>query len=133
MTPDETLVARALAGGPESFAPIIDRYKDAVFGVALAKVRNFHDAEDIAQTVFVEAFQKLRNLREAGRLGPWLRTIAINRSINHLTRKPLVVGLEQRVDHLTAVVANLNAVPIDPGLQKIQDARRRAQRILAMA
>jgi RNA polymerase sigma-70 factor (ECF subfamily) len=92
---DEALVAEALAGGPEAFAPIIERYKDAVFGVALAKVRNFHDAEDIAQTVFVEAFQTLKNLREAGRLGPWLRTIAINRSINHLNRKPLVVDLDE--------------------------------------
>jgi RNA polymerase sigma-70 factor (ECF subfamily) len=92
---DDALVAEALAGGPEAFAPIIDRYKDAVFGIALAKVRNFHDAEDIAQTVFVEAFQKLETLREAERLGPWLRTIAINRSINHLNRKPLLVDLDE--------------------------------------
>ncbi len=94
MGTDEALVAAALAGGPEAFAPIIERYKDAVFGIALAKVRNYHDAEDIAQTVFVEAFQTLKSLREAGRLGPWLRTIAINRSINHLHRKPLVAGLD---------------------------------------
>jgi RNA polymerase sigma-70 factor (ECF subfamily) len=94
LTDDTALVAEALSGGPEAFTPIIDRYKDAVFGIALAKVRNFHDAEDIAQTVFVEAFQRLEALREPDRLGPWLRTIAINRSINHLNRKPLLAGLD---------------------------------------
>ena len=95
MRMDEALVAEALAGGPEAFAPIIDRYKDAVFGIALSRVRNFHDAEDIAQTVFVEAFQRLGTLRDPARLGPWLRTIAINRSISHLNRKPLVTDLDE--------------------------------------
>ncbi|KKL05612.1 hypothetical protein LCGC14_2604290 [marine sediment metagenome] len=34
---DAELVAGALAGGPEAFGPIVRRYQDAVFGVALAK------------------------------------------------------------------------------------------------
>ena len=36
---DAALVAEALAGGMEAFGPIIERYKDAVFGVALSRPR----------------------------------------------------------------------------------------------
>jgi RNA polymerase sigma-70 factor, ECF subfamily len=88
------LVAQALAGGPEAFGPIIVRYKDAVFGVALARLRNFHDAEDLTQTTFVEAFDRLQNLKDPERLGAWLRTITIHRCINYLKRRGRIVDLE---------------------------------------
>lgn len=91
---DATFVARVLKGELEAFAPIIERYKDAVFGVALSRLRNFHDAEDLTQTTFVEAFGQLDRLKEAGRLGPWLRTIAINRCINFLKRRERIVDFE---------------------------------------
>lgn len=91
---DATLVARVLQGEPEAFGPIIERYKDAVFGVALSRLRNFHDAEDLTQTTFVEAFGRLDRLKESGHLGPWLRTITINRCINFLKRQDRIVNFE---------------------------------------
>ena len=92
---NETLVAQALDGGPGAFGPIIVRYKDAVFGVALARLRNFHDAEDLTQTTFVEAFERLGNLKDPERLGAWLRTITIHRCINHLKRRDRIVDFEE--------------------------------------
>ena len=88
------LVAQALDGGPESFGPIVVRYKDAVFGVALARLRNFHDAEDLTQTTFVEAFDRLRDLKDPQRLGAWLRTITIHRCINFMKRRDRIVDFE---------------------------------------
>ena len=95
MKNDATLVAEALINGPEAFGPIIHRFKDIVFGVALARVGNFHDAEDIAQTVFINAFECLDNLKDPCRLGAWLRSITIHRCINHLQRRPPVVNIEE--------------------------------------
>ena len=46
---DAELHAEAMSGGPEAFVPIIERYQDAVFGIALARTGNFHDAQDVAQ------------------------------------------------------------------------------------
>ena len=99
LTNDIQLVTSALANPPGGFGPIIERYKDAVFGVSLARLRNFHDAEDVSQQVFIEAFQRLSDLKDPEKLGAWLRTIAIHRSLNHL----------KRVKHAT----DLDAVP-DP-------------------
>lgn len=84
MIDDATLVADALARGPEGFAPVVQQYKEAVFGVALVRLRNFHDAEDIAQTVFLEALERLQHLKDPNRLGAWLRSITIHRCIDYL-------------------------------------------------
>ena len=87
MSSDAELIAAAMAGGPEGFAPIVERYQDAVFGVALARLGDFHEAEDVAQDVFVQAFERLDNLKDPARLGAWLRSITIHRGIDHLRRR----------------------------------------------
>ena len=92
---DAALVARALTGRPEAFGPIVERYSEAVFAVALARLGRFHDAEDVAQAVFVDAFASLTRLREAEKLGPWLRTMAINKSIDVLRARKPQVALDQ--------------------------------------
>ncbi|HUW57133.1 MAG TPA: sigma-70 family RNA polymerase sigma factor [Planctomycetota bacterium] len=91
---DAALVAAALAEDPEAFSPIVARYQDAVFGVALARLGNFHDAEDVAQGAFVEAFKRLGNLKGPARLGAWLRSITIHRAIDHLRRRRETAGIE---------------------------------------
>lgn len=93
-TDNTTLVTQALDGGPEFFGPIVVRFKDAVFGVALARLRNFHDAEDLTQTTFVEAFDRLQDLKDPERLGAWLRTITIHRCINFRKRRDRIVDFE---------------------------------------
>ena len=90
---DAALVAEVQKCGPEAFAPIIERYKEAVFAVALARLRRFHDAEDVAQATFVEAFERLKNLKDPARLGAWLRSIALHRSIDLLRRESRHVEL----------------------------------------
>jgi len=87
---DAELHASAMAGGPEAFAPIVERYKDAVFGIALARVGDFHAAEDIAQSVLIAAFERLGSLKDPSRLGAWLRSMTIHQSIDHLRgRRPV--------------------------------------------
>jgi len=84
---DATLVRQAIDGGPEAFEPIVAKYQDAVFGVALSRLADFHAAEDVAQGVFVEAYRQLGRLRDPHRLGAWLRTITIHHSIELLRKK----------------------------------------------
>ena len=70
---DATLVERDICGVPDDFRAIVKHYKVVVFGVVLSKVRNFHQAEDMAQQVFVDAYQRLDTLKEPAKLGYWLR------------------------------------------------------------
>lgn len=92
---DAALVAEVYRRGAEAFAPIVERYKEAVFAVALSRLRRFDDAEDVAQATFIEAFECLKNLKDPHRrLGAWLRSIAIHRSIDCLRRASRHIGLE---------------------------------------
>ena len=83
-----------MAGGPEAFGPVVARYQDAVFGVALARLRDFHEAQDVAQEVFVTAFERLGSLKDPRRLGAWLRSVTIHHSIDRLRRRDRAVADE---------------------------------------
>lgn len=95
-TDDGELVEQALAGRPEAFASLVDRYRGMLCGIAYCYLGNGDDAQDVAQEVFVYAYVHLRELREAGKLGAWLRRIALSRCADRLRRPDHpVVGLDQ--------------------------------------
>jgi RNA polymerase sigma-70 factor (ECF subfamily) len=79
---DADLVEAALTRGADGFSPIVERYRKVVFGIAVARLGNFHDAEDITQGVFLESFQRLSRLKDPERLGSWLRSITIHMCLN---------------------------------------------------
>ena len=82
VTLDKDLVEASLEMGAEGFALIVEKYRKVVFGIAVARLGHFHDAEDITQVVFLEAFQRLPNLKDPNRLGGWLRSITIHKCLN---------------------------------------------------
>jgi len=61
-------------------------YQNMVFTTALRLVANETDAEDIAQEVFMKAYEHFGELRYSPTAGGWLKTVARNLSLNHLTR-----------------------------------------------
>jgi RNA polymerase sigma factor (sigma-70 family) len=60
----------------------------AVFAVCLANTRNYHDAEDIMQAVFLKSIVKAEAVREPGRVRAWLMQIARRMCVDfHRKRK----------------------------------------------
>jgi len=86
-TGDDILVRQALEGKADAFTALIDRYKDAVYGVALNLVSDFDAAEDIAQEAFLKAYLHLRTLDQPARFGNWLRIIAANQARSYLRQR----------------------------------------------
>lgn len=76
---DDLLIQRCLSGEKDAFGALVDKYKDAVYGLAYSKVGNFHDAQDIAQEAFIDAYRNLRSLKYPHRFRSWIYTIAANR------------------------------------------------------
>ena len=74
---------RALSGDQGAFRRIVKRYQRAVFAVSLSRLHDFHAAEDVAQQVFLDAFERLTSIKDPAKLGGWLRTIAIRRAIGY--------------------------------------------------
>ncbi len=52
-------VKECLLGHPNAFEPLIDKYQKPIFNAALRMLSNYEDAQDVTQSVFVKAFEKL--------------------------------------------------------------------------
>jgi RNA polymerase sigma-70 factor, ECF subfamily len=61
-------------------------YQDMVFSTAVRLTSNPAQAEDISQEVFLRAYESFDNLRSSPKAGGWLKTVATNLTLNHLTR-----------------------------------------------
>lgn len=61
-------------------------YQNMVFSTAMRLVANQAEAEDIAQEVFLKAYERFGDLHESPMAGGWLKTVATNMSLNHLAR-----------------------------------------------
>jgi RNA polymerase sigma-70 factor (ECF subfamily) len=79
---DVELVRRTLMGVPQAFAGLIDRYQKVVFNLALRLSGDHDDAEDIAQTVFVKAYEKLGSFDATYGFFSWIYKMTLNESIN---------------------------------------------------
>ena len=58
----------------------------AVFSTAMRLTANQSEAEDITQEVFLRAYEHFDDLHESPTAGGWLKTVATNLSLNHLSR-----------------------------------------------
>jgi RNA polymerase sigma-70 factor (ECF subfamily) len=61
-------------------------YQDMVFSTAARLTGDDAQAEDIAQDVFVKAYESFDMLRDNPAAGGWLKTVARNLTLNHLSR-----------------------------------------------
>lgn len=64
----------------------MQRYQNMVFSTAMRLLANQTEAEDVAQEVFLKAYQRFAELRDSPTVGGWLKTVATNLSLNHLSR-----------------------------------------------
>jgi RNA polymerase sigma factor (sigma-70 family) len=84
---DAELVAQSLAGDRQAFGRIVARYQALVCALGYSATGSRSRSEDLAQETFLTAWQKLRDLREPGRLCAWLCGIA--RHVIHGDRRRL--------------------------------------------
>ncbi|NLC56351.1 MAG: sigma-70 family RNA polymerase sigma factor [Armatimonadetes bacterium] len=94
---DEYLVERCREGDLGAYALLVDRYRARIFNLILRLVGNREDAEDLAQEVFVRAYQGLHTFDATQRFSPWLYRVATNHCASALRRKrlptvPLIIG-----------------------------------------
>jgi len=79
---DKDLISSFLAGDESSFAMMMQLYREKIFSVSLALLRNRADAEEITQDTFIRAHRGLRNFRGDSSLPTWLHRIAVNLARN---------------------------------------------------
>lgn len=68
------------------FEAFVREYQDMVFATAVRLLGREADAEDVAQTVFMRAFEHFRELAASPAAAGWLKTVTTNLCLNHLSR-----------------------------------------------
>lgn len=91
------LVDRAKLGDRAAYGELVTRFQNSVYAMALARVRDPLEAQELAQEVFVHAMRKLPQLRDARCFAGWLRRITARMAINRMTRKGPLFGTEPEV------------------------------------
>ena len=83
----EVVVGRVLRGEVDEFALLIERYQVKVSAMARRYLRREEDAEDAIQTVFIKAFQRLKDWRREAPFEHWLSRIALRVCLDKLRKE----------------------------------------------
>ncbi|GAB4134159.1 MAG: RNA polymerase sigma factor [Raineya sp.] len=84
---ENAYIQEVLAGNTQAYAYLIHRHKSLVYSLCLKIVKNKQDAEEVAQDVFLKAYQQLANFKQASKFATWLYKIAYNTALNKIKRK----------------------------------------------
>ena len=79
MTDDRELVRRCLRDDTSAVRELIDRFQTEVYALCVRLLRHRHDAEDVAQEVFLRVVRSLHRWDGARPLRPWILGITVNR------------------------------------------------------
>lgn len=68
------------------FEQFVRDHQDMVFATAVRLLGRAEDAEDVAQDVFLKAYERFAMLERSAAAAGWLRTVARNACLNYLVR-----------------------------------------------
>ena len=88
---NKALVDRCRTGDRKAQHELYHAYARQMYNVCMRIVNSAADAEDILQESFLEAFRGISDFRGESTFGAWLKKIVVNRSINYLNRRKLVL------------------------------------------
>ena len=88
------LVRAAQAGDRAAFGELFERFQPTVIAIAMRRLRDHADAQELCQDVFVQAMTKLDQLRVPEAFVGWLRQITVRMAINRAVRRAPSVAVE---------------------------------------
>ena len=119
---ERRLVVAARSGDHSAFRRIVDMYRARVFTFVLRVVKQYEEAEDIAQETFLRAWRYLARYNESRPFRSWLFAIARNLALNALRRPRAVIVSLDGEGHLaiTAIEENYEGQPYTSARIKTQ-------------
>lgn len=127
------LVVAAQRGDRGAMGELFTRYRGHVIAIGLRRLGNENEAQELCQEVFLQAIQKLGQLRQPECFGGWLRSIAKRMAINRAVRRPPLIPTEPQTLEATcveldtpysAVIEGERASHVRRGLQRLKEMDR---------
>ncbi|MBN2131227.1 MAG: sigma-70 family RNA polymerase sigma factor [Sedimentisphaerales bacterium] len=117
---DERLVRAALAGDLVAFGTLVERYWNMAFALALSRMSDPQEAEDVAQESFLKAYSQLSALRDPSRFAGWVSKITQQQCSDALRKR---LRCRTALGSQTTSAGQLEAMPAyssNPGLTETQ-------------
>ncbi len=113
-------VIAAQAGDRAAFGELFVQFEKSIYAIALRRTGNATEAQELVQDVFMQAMQKIDQLRAPEAFGGWLRQITVRMSINRITRSKVAFATEPEILESTVLGS-------DTPDQVLMDKERQAQ------
>ena len=91
----DRLLLRVGQGDREAFARLYSLTRGAVYALALSLLRDAHEAQDVAQDVFVRVWESAPAYRSQGSPMAWLLTVARNMARSRLRQSGRQIALDE--------------------------------------
>lgn len=98
------LVTAATGGDLNAFEDLVRGMQRRVYGFAYQQLRDFDEAQDLTQEIFVKLYRNLDRYDAERPFEPWFWKLAANTAINY-RRKRVPLPVEQPADHDNAAAA----------------------------
>ncbi len=89
---DQYYIQKVKAGEADAFRFLVERHKTIVFNIVLQITRSKEDTEEVAQDVFLKAYQSISNFKGDSKFSTWLYRIAYNMAISKVRKKKLPIS-----------------------------------------
>lgn len=117
-------VRAARAGEPDAWRTLFQRYQLPIYVYVFELVRNEQTSLDIVQETFIGAARNIAGLREDGKFGSWLFSIAHQKCVQHWRkRRPEEVPIEDKRDEF---------VETDPGPEELLIRREQEEHFMKL-
>lgn len=100
---------------PEEFEAFILKYQNMVYTHSARLLGDNAEAADISSEVFLKAYERYGELRESSSSGGWLKTVATNLCLNHISRHRSRWKLFSELETETGSFADTLVAGDDPG------------------
>ena len=87
---DRHLVEKVLTGDESAFGSIIKNTERLVAQIVFKMINNPEDRKDIAQDIYLKAFNKLSGFKFQSKLSTWIGQISYNTCLSHLEKRKLI-------------------------------------------
>lgn len=81
---ERTLLRRLRDRDEGAFRELIQEHRDRVFNITYRMLGNRHEAEDVAQEVFISVFKTIDSFREESKFSTWLYRVTVNHCKNRI-------------------------------------------------
>jgi RNA polymerase sigma-70 factor (ECF subfamily) len=126
---DQIAISRLKQGDLNGLETLVSRYQVQAVRAAYLILYDRSLAEDVVQTVFVKAAQRIHQFDDGRPFGPWFSRIVVNDALKLAKKQERSVSLDEHLDDSTVQLAKWLVDP-NPNPEQLMEQKETRQVIL---